>query len=271
MALLGNYSVLNKNPGRAFGGSTVSDTRAQSGKSGPARGRFVGYAGYSPLAATPNGYLPPYSWVMPQKAGGIASYTIIVGTGVLTANIAGGRNAEATLSGSGDITNAEAALIVSAVATLTGSGLITDAAANAYLNAAADLAGAGSITAAMTALGWAVTTINGTGTLTASTGGSIGSMSATITPFTDLSPQSLATAVWSAVSSGFADPATFGGQANFLYLLAHNKVVTDPTTGTMRIYAADDTTVLYTASLWENAAGSLPYDGAGAERRDKFA
>ena len=32
MALLGNYSVLNKNPGRALGGSTVSDTRAQQGR-----------------------------------------------------------------------------------------------------------------------------------------------------------------------------------------------------------------------------------------------
>ena len=30
-------------------------------------------------------------------------------------------------------------------------------------------------------------------------------------------------------------------------------------------------TPLYVADLWENAAGTVPYGGSGAERRDRFA
>jgi hypothetical protein len=87
--LLGNVSVLNKNPGRAFAGSTVSDTRASWNKSGAARGFLnVPERAYSSL---PNGCRPPFSWGAPQKAGGLSCTTGARGSGaVASLNLAGG-------------------------------------------------------------------------------------------------------------------------------------------------------------------------------------
>ena len=39
---------------------------------------------------------------------------------------------------------------------------------------------------------------------------------------------------------------------------------------TYTVYAADDTTVLFTADLWQDADGTVPYAGAGADRRDRL-
>lgn len=271
MALLGNYSVLNKNPGRALGGSTVADSRAAFNKSGANRNRYVSPQGFDSTSAVPNGYNPPGSWQIAISSGGISSYTLILGEGdVGTANLAGGKNAVAGLAGSGSITNAEAALIVSAVATLAGTGTITTASANAILDAVATLTGSGTISgAALVALGNAVATLIGSGTVTP-TINATGELTADVTPFTELSPQSLAAAVWNSVAAGYDDPATFGAQAAFLYALGHNKTVTNPADGTFTVYDTDGTTVLYVADLWENVAGSQAYRGQGADRRDSF-
>lgn len=274
MALLGNYSILSKNPGRS-GATTAAvdaaDYRAGWNKSGANRNRYVSPEGFAPTSAVPNGYSPPGSWQIAVTSGGISSYTIIGGAGALAAGIAGGKNATADLAGSGSITNAEAALIVSAVATLTGSGAITAASANAILDAVATLTGSGTVSgAALVALGNAVAALTGSGTVTP-TINATGELAADLTPFTELSPQSLAAAVWNSVAAAYDDPATFGAQAAFLYALGHNKVVTDPAAGTFTVYDTDDTTVLYVADLWQDAAGTTPYSGSGAERRDQLA
>jgi len=270
VALLGNYSVLNKNPGRALAGSTVSDSRGSWNKSGANRNRYVSPEGFDPTASVPNGYNPPGSWQIAITSGGISTYTLITGAGDLTSgNLAGGKNATADLTGSGAITDATAALVVSAVATLTGTGAITAAAANAVLEAVATLTGTGTVTSALTALGNAVATLTGTGTVTPVINAT-GELAADLTPFTDLSPQSLAAAVWGAVAAGYDDPTTFGGQAAFLYALAHNKTVTNPADGTFTVYDTDGTTVLYVADLWENVAATQAYRGQGADRRDSF-
>ena len=256
MALLGNYSVFNKTPGRAFSGTSVSETRAAWGARGASRGRFTGWGGYSAKAGTPNGYLPPYGWVLPVKAGGLSSYTIIVGDGETGAlNLAGGKNAVSALTGAGDLTGT-GALIVSAVAAITGSGALSGAAV-AYLNAVAALAGVGDVTGAIQALGNGVAALDGVASA-APVIRATGTVAADITPFTDLSPQSLASAVWSTA------------QGQFLYAVAHNRVVTDPVAGTFTVYDDDDTTVLYVADLWEDAAGTTPYQGSGADRRDRI-
>ena len=83
-------------------------------------------------------------------------------------------------------------------------------------------------------------------------------LAAAILPFTELSPESLASAVWTA------------SEGAFLYAVAHNRVVTDPVAGTFTVYDTDDTTVLYTADLWADASGTTPYSGSGAERRDRL-
>lgn len=52
--------------------------------------------------------------------------------------------------------------------------------------------------------------------------------------------------------------------------LSRNKMITDPSTGTLTIYADDGVTPLLTGSLYEDAAGTQPYRGKGAERRERL-
>lgn len=269
LALIGNYTVLSKHPGRGNGGGATGEgmNPGEYAKNSRFRARFTS-ADWDSTSGVPYGYRPPGAWIMPQSPGALSAFTTLTGSGALAAAAAAGKNAEATLTGSGDLT-ATGALIVSAVATLTGSGDIADANAVAFLNAAATLAGSGSISGALTALGNAVATLNGSGTITP-TINAIGELAADLTPFTELSPQSLAAAVWEAVAAEYTAPDTFGGQVGFLYLLAHHKVVTDPVGGTMTIYDTDGTTVLFQADLFQDAAGTTPYAGTGAERRDRF-
>lgn len=207
--LLGNYTVLNKNPGRSFSG-TLADSRPAWRQSGAARGRFTGFAGYSRLASTPNGYTPPGAWIMALSTGGIASYTLLGGFGAFTASVAGGVNGTATLAGLGVIATANAALIVSAAATLAGIGGLT-ADLNAILQASATLAGAGILTSAVIALGHAVAALTGTGAVT-STARATGALAATIDigASDPLSAEALAASVWNALADDFVTVGTFG-------------------------------------------------------------
>jgi hypothetical protein len=61
-----------------------------------------------------------------------------------------------------------------------------------------------------------------------------------------------------------------GEALSFAHIALRNKMVTDPTAGTVTIYAADGTTVLYVADLWQDAGGTIAYAGAGAERRERL-
>jgi hypothetical protein len=208
-------------------------------------------------AGLPYGYRHPGAWVLPQKAGALASTRLAAGSGTLTGAGAMGVNGTATLDGAGDLT-ALGALIVSAAPTIAGTGDLT-AAAVAFLNAAATLAGSGDLSGAVDAVGWAVALAEGTSDLTVTETG-VGTMAATIDVAASetLTAGAVAHAVW-------ASP-----EGAFLIALSRNKVITDPAAGTYTVYAEDGTTPLYVADLWQDAAGTTPYAGAGADRRDRL-
>lgn len=151
MALIGNYSVLTKDPGRSFGGSTISDSRANFNKPSPARNlHFQDHqptANYIQLAAIPNGYVPPYCWRIAQETGGMATYVTIQGIATQTGNLAGGLNAVAPVTGSGNISNANGSMLIAAIAALSGAG-ITNANISALIGGLANLTGAGNISSA---------------------------------------------------------------------------------------------------------------------------
>lgn len=52
--------------------------------------------------------------------------------------------------------------------------------------------------------------------------------------------------------------------------LQRNKLITDPIAGTITIFDDDGTTVLFSAPLFQDAAGTIPYEGKGAERRERL-
>lgn len=49
-----------------------------------------------------------------------------------------------------------------------------------------------------------------------------------------------------------------------------NKLITDKVTGILTVYDDDDSTPLVSGPIWKNAAGTIPYDGTGVERRDRL-
>ena len=147
MALLGNYSVLNRMPGRTTVGSNFTGyvgTRANTSGAGGMRGRFYAHQnlGFDKTSGQPNGYHPPYSLVIPQKSGGMSSYTQSTGSISAVSNLAGGRNL--TLTGATmaiAVSNAQ----LDQIASIIASAALAITSSNAALAAAAGMSGSSTL------------------------------------------------------------------------------------------------------------------------------
>lgn len=207
---------------RAGRGDFAGPQRYVSGSGAAASGTFaVGVIALGPgglrgrdstalpdTAAIPTGYRNGGSWSLPRVGGELAATTTVAGSAAVSdTNLAGGLNAEASLSGEGSLSVA-LALIVQAVASLSGLGGLT-ADVLGKLEASASLAGSGSISGALAALAGAVCEIVGSGSATTTVRAN-GNISADLTPFTELSPQSLAASVWNSLVADFQAAGTMG-------------------------------------------------------------
>ena len=67
-----------------------------------------------------------------------------------------------------------------------------------------------------------------------------------------------------------SDHVISGDTLRVVEAILRNKTVTDPTSGTMVVYETDGTTPKLIANLYEDAAGTTPYQGNGAERRERL-
>jgi hypothetical protein len=218
MALLGNYSLVNKIPVKYFGGTTGdAQVRSNFNQSGRYRNRM--YQNQTTVAlpqySLPTGSYPTLVWIIAQKVGAIASGNQIYGAGASTGPLAGGLNSAASLSGSGTITNANLSLIASLIASLTGAGDVTPPPSliGKLELISNQLTGAGAVAATLTAFASVQATLAGAGSL-AVVPYATGNLSADITGQSELSPQSLAAAVWSALSAQFNDSGTMGQKLN---------------------------------------------------------
>ena len=61
------------------------------------------------------------------------------------------------------------------------------------------------------------------------------------------------------------------GTVSTIEKIARNKMITDPATGVLTVYDDDGYTPLMTANIFKDAAGTVPYNGTGAERRERLA
>lgn len=181
MALIGNYSVLNKTPGRWLGGNSTAhasgvgsaqvQTRANWSEHGALRNFALadGSVAYE-LASMPGGY-GGRGWMMPVTAGGISSHYASRGLAAFSGSIAEGRNLAGAfagiaawsgtgalvVSGSGSFAGV-AAFSGNVIAALAATGSFAGVAAfsGAVLakgNIAASFAGVGSFTAIRYATG----------------------------------------------------------------------------------------------------------------------
>ena len=224
----------------------------------------------------------------------------ITGTGTVTATGAMGKNATATLHGIGGFSpDPSLTLVVPASATLQGSGGLSPAPTLiGVANALATLAGTSTFAGTADALGHLTATLAGLGEITDAAQHATGHMEATVLPYSDLSPQGLANAVWNALAAGSNEGGTMGEKLNaagtagdpwtaelpasyvdgtagniiaMIAALLRNKTVTDPATGVMTVYDDNGVDVLFEADIFEDAAGTAPYDGQGVNRRDRLA
>jgi hypothetical protein len=197
MALHGNNSVLLKNPARCLGGVEHSGYRNNFNRGG-ANQNFRYQDGATTtlkLYGQPSGYNPlgHGSWVMPQKGGAISSHNSVLSSTVVAILMQAGINISGEITTS-TLAEAIGQLVASAIGQYNGS---TAASANIL----AALLGSGTITCETTldgtmgALGWVFGESSGDSIATLvsyATGKLVGE----ITPFTELSPQNLAAAVW---------------------------------------------------------------------------
>lgn len=157
--------------------------------------------GESLKASYPSGYRHPYTWSMARTPGALASRLESQGSATVTGSGARGRNIAASVSGvaTGTFT---AQLVVSATATINGVASVTSNVFAARA-AAATITGTATPTASLVAKGWGIAAITGTASVSG-TRYATGRLEAEITPFTELSPQSLASAVWAqALEAGY--------------------------------------------------------------------
>ena len=135
--------------------------------------------------------------------------------------------------------------------------------------AAANLAGTGSLTAPLRLTIFTSATIAGAGELAGSMS-SPAHLRAFIKIGADPGADEIADAVWQRQLSAHTDPEVFGGLLALLGKIARNKTVTDPASGTITVFDDDGVTPLLSADLFENVAGTQPYRGDGADRRERL-
>lgn len=232
--LLGNFNQFNKNPGRAIGGPSDPTRWFKAGS-------MMHFYSQNPnevdveKSSFPNGYTPPYSWVLAPTAGGIST-SLVSGSGSVSTTLYGAKFMVGPLAGSGSISDANTSLIVNAIATLTASGAISSAGLNATAQMTTTLAATGDLVGALTALGHIVATLNAAGSLSA-TNYAIGHISATIGDVsTSLTAAQVAEEVWNSVASDFNTAGTMGEKIN-----TSTEPATDPWDANLNNYSTPDT------------------------------
>lgn len=212
MGLKQNTSILAQLPLRQMGGG-VAGIRSMWDRT-DLRNSTVGEGIPSELAGIPYGHLAPSSWNLPYQPGAMSSFTqCVVTVTPAPLNLAAGRNIDGNTTVTITVNPADGQLIVSAV----GSTSIT-------FNLSAQLAGALSavgstaitVTVNNATLGAIVDAIGATliQITTSATPRATGNMVGNITPFTELSPQSLAAAVWNAIAAEYTESGTMGELMN---------------------------------------------------------
>jgi hypothetical protein len=201
--LIGNYSVLNKSPGRWLGGTSAAhasgvgsaqvQTRANWGEQGSRRNFAM--QDRSTLAldffSIPDGYLGR-AYLLPLKAGALSSHEWMQGVTTLSAAMAAGKNGVANLTGTGTLT-ATGRLVVSGQSALSGAGTIT-AVIRAARGGTAAITAVGTVTGTARAKGNISAALSGSSSMTA-TRYATGKLTCAISPFTTLSPQTLASQI----------------------------------------------------------------------------
>jgi hypothetical protein len=207
-----NTTILAQLPLRLRGGDPGT-LRSMWGRT-DLRNQSVGEGISSELAGIPYGHLGPSSWVLPYQAGAMSAFTYAGATFSLgTLNVAAGRNLDGQVVVTFTVGPSQLDLIVSAVgsssATFTADGTLAGALAATGVSAITFTVGPSTLGAIIDAVAAALVQFT-----TQATPRATGTLEGAVTPFTELSPQNLAAAVWRAIATDFNDSGTMGNKLN---------------------------------------------------------
>lgn len=183
-------------------------------RTGAIRNLTAGQGITNDTVSLPSGNRHPNVWMMPQKAGALAARNSVTGTGdVSDADVWAVKLAEASISGSGDLT-ATGSLIVQLVAAITGSGTVSAADLKAFLQLAAALSGSGVASGSATGIGALIAALTGASDIDATLTGT-GAMAADlVVTGTGLTTANVGEAVWSALAAANNTSGTMGEKLN---------------------------------------------------------
>ena len=216
MALLGNYTVLNRSPMRKFSGTQESCERSNFGTSGSRRNAQMvdRTTNANELYAMPQGSYAGLAWMLPQQAGGIAS----INSAGLTVSPVGTAYGGITTTGSSDLLISIATASGQLVSSGQGSASMLIATSTPLLTASISGSGAAAfVLASNTPLLGALAGSSGYASMSIS--GSlapyaVGNMSGTTIDPTIITPAAIAGAVWSADASQYLSSGTTGYKLN---------------------------------------------------------
>lgn len=168
-------------------------------------------AGFAKTSSIPEGMAPVAVTVLPIKAGGMAGTTHIATSGDGNLLQGGPMVGEGTMS----FTTADASLGL--IVSMSGDGTITFTTADATLALTMAMDGNGNITLTGSGGLSMIVPFEGNGNITFTGTGDLKgrcSMQGEWTPYTELSPENLARAVWDALATQFNEAGTMGNKLN---------------------------------------------------------
>ena len=196
-------------PGRHVAGYLASSGAMVYG--GLQGARFNGTANFAKTASIPEGYAPYGSEVMPVKAGGMG------GIGYIEASGSGNLLQGGPMTGNGDLTLTVPDASLSLVVSLDGTATISWTTTDGDLKLTLGMDGTGSFALTGDAGLSMIVPFDGTGSMSftgdADLKGNL-SMIGEWTPYTELSPENLARAVWEAVAAQYTATGTTGAKLN---------------------------------------------------------
>jgi hypothetical protein len=213
MALLGNYSVILKNPVTFIGGTQVSNVRNAFNASGQLKQRFYPETvdGLPLTTALPEGYLAPHAWLLPYEVGAMTTSNLN-GVATLTAQGTSGLSGTVTMDGSA-LMEVSGGLLAGLEVTMSGTGSLT-ALGGGLLEAIVTMAGTGSLSAFLGAEAGMTVTMAGVGTMTVSPSGTGEMVLEIYVNESQATVDQIVAAVWSAIATEYNVSGTMGNKLN---------------------------------------------------------
>ena len=211
--LIGNYSVILKNPATFIGGTQVSNCRSAFNSMAQNRQRYYPETieGLPSTTGLMEGYLTPNSWMIPYEIGSMTTSNLNGESGLSSVGTAG-LGGVVTMEGIG-VLEASGGLLAGLVVEMSGIGDLT-ALGGGLMEALVSMAGSGALSGALGATAGLTVSMGGLGTLVASPQGTGEMVIEIFVNDSQASVQQITDAVWSALASAYNESGTMGQKLN---------------------------------------------------------